>query len=171
MSDSPKIDATVRCACGRVELEAAGAPILTAVCHCDDCDEAGRRIEALPGAAPVRESGGGTAYVLYRKDRVVVSKGADLLARHKLDGNSPTNLLVATCCNSAMLLNFDDAKWWVDIYRPRYRENVPPVDMHICTKFIPEGRPIPDDAPAFPSYPVRFIVRQIAARLAMLLRL
>jgi hypothetical protein len=57
------MDLTVRtssCVCGRVRCEAAGAPILSGVCYCDDCQEGGRRIEALPHAAPVLDADGGT---------------------------------------------------------------------------------------------------------------
>src|SRR5215469_7093873 len=110
---------TVRCACGRVELEARGEPILCAACYCDDCQEAGRRIEALPGAKPVKGADGGTEYIVYRKDRVRYIKGQELLQRNKLRDRSPTNRWVAGCCNSAMSVNFDDAKFWVDVYRVR----------------------------------------------------
>lgn len=54
------------CACGRVSCEGAGGPILSAICYCADCQEGGRRIEALSGARPVLEPDGGTAYLTYR---------------------------------------------------------------------------------------------------------
>lgn len=44
-----------RCAGGSVEYEAAGNPILGVACYCDDCQEGARRVEALPGAPPVRD--------------------------------------------------------------------------------------------------------------------
>ena len=70
---------TAACACGGVELEAFGWPIVSAVCYCDDCRKGADLIEALPGAGVVRDPDGGTAYILFRKDRIACSKGADLL--------------------------------------------------------------------------------------------
>ena len=57
-------------------------------------------------------SAGGTAYVVYRKDRVKCSRGNQFLQGYKIKEKSPTNRVVATCCNSAMFLNFDDGKHW-----------------------------------------------------------
>ena len=71
---------TARCSCGSVEIEALGAPITSAVCYCDSCQAGAREIEALPNAAPVLGPDGGTAYILYRKDRVKYAKGASLPA-------------------------------------------------------------------------------------------
>src|SRR5271165_7310316 len=88
------------CACGHVEIEGVGAPIISLACYCKDCQEAARRIGDLPGARPVLDADGGTGYVVYRKDRVTVSKGNDLLKRLKLSDKSPTNRLVAGCCNT-----------------------------------------------------------------------
>lgn len=160
---------TVTCNCGQVELEARGAPILTAACYCDDCQEAGRRIEGLPGAKPVKGPDGGTEYILYRKDRVRYTRGAQLLQRHKLRENSPTNRWVASCCNAALSVDFDDAKFWVDVYRIRLIGEKPPLEMRVSTRFKPEGATIPSDVPHYPSYPFKFIARLIGARLAMLL--
>jgi hypothetical protein len=83
-------------------LQASGAPIVGIVCYRDDCQEGGRRIEALAKASPVQDADGGTAYLLYRKDRLDCVKGAPLLKGLKLKETSATNRVVATCCNSAM---------------------------------------------------------------------
>ena len=48
MTRSPTMTAT--CACGRVELEAFGKPIVSTVCYCDDCQKGADQIEALPNA-------------------------------------------------------------------------------------------------------------------------
>lgn len=160
---------TVSCACGRVELEIRGKPILCAACYCDDCQEAGRRIEALPGAKPVKGPDGGTEYVVYRKDRVRYTKGAELLQRQKLRDRSPTNRWVAGCCNSAMSINFDDAKFWVDVYRVRFTGERPPLEMRVSTRFKPEGAIVPSDVPQYASYPFRFIAKLLGARIAMML--
>src|SRR3984957_332026 len=91
---------TARCACGSFELETTGAPILGATCYCDDCQEAGRRIEQLPNAPRVLDPNGGTDLLLDRKDRLKYIKGAGLLLEYKLREGSATRRVVATCCNS-----------------------------------------------------------------------
>jgi hypothetical protein len=60
---------TSTCICGRVRCEATGAPIFGALCYCDRCQEGGRLIEALPGAAPLPDADGGTPYLTYRDGR------------------------------------------------------------------------------------------------------
>ena len=81
MADAPS---ALACRCGAVEIIIEGAPILAAACHCDDCQEGGRRLEALPGAPKVLEPGEGTDYLLVR--RVRVAPGADPLQAHTLTG-------------------------------------------------------------------------------------
>ncbi len=166
MSAPQKNVLTASCACGRVVFEAEGAPIASLVCHCDDCQEAARQLEALPNAPPMRDADGGTPYVVFRKDRVRCTRGAALLSKHKIRENSPTNRLVATCCNSTMLLNFDDSKHWVDLYRTRVRGALPAIEMRVSTKF--RTGEIPKDVPVYPGYAFKFIARLMAARIAML---
>lgn len=160
----------VQCRCGRVAYEAAGAPIACVACYCDDCQAGSRQIEALANASPVCEPDGGTSYVLFRKDRVMCSKGTELLQIQKLDAKSATNRVVATCCNSAIVMTFDDIRHWIPVYRARFTEPAPPLQMRICTKFKPEGTELPSDVPRYASYPLGFLWKLLAARLAMLLR-
>ena len=160
---------TATCACGRVAMEAQGAPIVSAICYCDDCQEGGRRIEALPGAARVLNEDGGSDYVVYRKDRVRVSRGTELLKATKVKEGSPTNRVIATCCNSAMMLNFDDSKHWLDFYRARLRTPAPPAQMLVCTRFAPAPDSLPRDVPAYPGHPFNFIAKLLRARIAMAL--
>jgi hypothetical protein len=159
----------VRCLCGSVELEVIGAPIIGAVCYCDDCQEGSRQIEALPGARPVQDSHGGTAYILYRKDRVKCTRGSPLLKGYKLREKSATNRVIASCCNSAMFLNFDNGKHWVDVYRSRFQGDIPPLQIRICTKFKSRNRDVPSDVPSYAGSPLKFLAKLIAARIAMLL--
>jgi hypothetical protein len=58
MSVPSRIDMTASCACGRVELAAIGAPIVSNVCYCRDCQQGSRQIEALPNAGLVRDPDG-----------------------------------------------------------------------------------------------------------------
>jgi len=169
MSEGLRADTTARCSCGSVEFEAIGTPITSVVCYCDDCQEGSRQIEAFPNAAPVRDTDGGTAYILYRKDRVKCSRGAELLKRHKIREKSATNRVVATCCNSPMMLNFDDSKWWISVYRARVQGDLPPLQMRICTRFKPENGDLPNDVPSYSTFPLKFLAKQLAARIAMLL--
>jgi len=126
-------------------------------------------MEALPNARPVQDTDGGTRYILYRKDRVKRSKGALLLKSYRIREESATNRVVATCCNSAMFLNFDDARHWVSIYRARFQGDLPPLQMRICTKFKPANVDVPGDVPSYPSFPLKFLAKLLAARVAMLL--
>src|SRR5665213_2247308 len=86
----------VRCACGQVAVEAIATPISSVICYCDDCQEGARQIQALPNAASIQDEDGGTAYLVYRKDRVRSLKGASLLRSHKIRENSATNRVIAT---------------------------------------------------------------------------
>ena len=159
---------TARCACGSIEIEAAGAPIVSVVCYCDDCQEGSRQIEALPNAPSVRDPDGGTAYVLYRKDRIRYAKGEPLLKSHRIKKKTDTNRMVATCCNSAMVMRFDDSKHWVPVYRARLQGDVLPLEMRICTKFAPDSGKVPRDVPNYPGFSVRFIGKLLRARIAMM---
>jgi hypothetical protein len=143
--------------------------MVTAVCYCDDCQKAGERIQATPGAPPVLDGDGGTAMVMFRKDRLRCVEGQDRLTAVKLDPKSPTSRYVASCCNSAMYLGFDDAKHWVDVYRDRVVGEPPKVQARICTRFRPSGPDLPGDAPTHPGYPPSLIPKLLGAKIAMLL--
>lgn len=155
------------CACGKVVCEATGEPILTAVCYCEDCQEGGRRIEALPGAARVRDADGGTPLVIYRDDRFRCVSGADLLVAHKLRDDSPTRRMVASCCNSGMFLKFGPGHW-VSGYRARFDGDAPPIEMRTSVRRRRAESPIADDAPAYPGFPPQLIFKLLGARIAML---
>ncbi len=137
------------------------------VCYCDTCQEGSRQIEAMTNAPPVLGPDGGTAYVLYRKDRITCTKGAEILRGQKLEEHSTTSRVVATCCNSAMFMRFDDAKHWVPVYRDRFPGDTPPVRWRICTKFKPEHAVIPSDAPSADMYPGGFLWTLLSSKLAM----
>jgi hypothetical protein len=161
---------TASCRCGKVELRITGAPITSLVCYCDDCRRGSREIEALANAGPVQDADGGTAYVLYRKDRVECSRGAQFLQNLKIEDASATSRVVATCCNSAMSMKFDDARHWSPVYRARLDGSAPPLQMRICTRFKPEGSRIARDVPSHAGYPLVFLMKLIGAWIPMLLR-
>ena len=156
-----------RCSCRRVEYEASGSPIVSLICFCDDCQAGSQQLEALAGARSVREPDGGTAYVVYRKDRVQCVRGGELRESHKLREGSATSRVAASCCHSAMVMWFDDAKHWVPVYRARLGGGAPEAEMRICTKFAPAGAAA-SDAPSYPGYPVKLLAKLLGARVAML---
>jgi hypothetical protein len=159
---------TASCRCGSVEIEATGAPIVSADCYCTDCQRGSSRIEALPNASPVRDADGGTPYILFRKDRVKCTKGAERLEGFKLKETSITNRLVATCCNSAMFMSFDKGPHWITAYRARFHGALPPAQMRIFTRSKPEHVVLPTDVPNYPTFPASLIVKLLLSRVAMM---
>jgi hypothetical protein len=159
---------SIRCACGSVEIEAIGAPIACTVCYCDTCQEGSRQIEALKDAPKILDPDGGTAYVLYRKDRVRHSKGAELLKGLKIDEKTTTRRVIATCCNSAMEMRLADPMHWVPMYRTRFQGDIPPLQWRICTKFKPANVEIPKDVPSSPMYPPGLMWKLLTAKFSML---
>jgi hypothetical protein len=137
---------TASCRCGAVVLELTGAPIAHAACYCHSCQEAGRRIGALPDAPAVVGADGGTDLILWRKDQARCVKGADRLEGMRLKPTSPTRRMVATCCHSAMFLDFSKGHW-ASLYRGRLPGDVPPLDARVMTAEKPDGVVLPDDVP------------------------
>jgi hypothetical protein len=158
----------VSCACGKVQWQAIGAPIAAVACYCDDCQQGSRQIEALPNAPAVADAQGATQYLLYRKDRLECSKGRELLRAFRLREKSPTKRVVASCCNSAMYLDFEKGHW-LSVYRARFSAAAPPLQMRIQTRFRPSNREALSDLPAHPGFPLRLISKLLFARVAMLL--
>ena len=161
------IERSAVCACGRVRLKLAGAPILSAACCCADCQAAGRLIEARPHAAPIRDAYGGTPYLIYRDDRFACVAGEDALEGVKLSDAATTTRYVATCCNSGMYLKHGPG-WWVSVYRARVADDPPPIALRNKVASLPAGVTVPADIPAYPGFPPQLILRLLAARLAMM---
>lgn len=154
------------CRCGKVKLAAVGRPILAAACYCASCREAGRGFEQLPAAPPVLNADGGTDYVLYRKDRVQCMTGDEHLEEHRLKPESPTRRVIATCCNSAMFLDFSKGHW-LTMYRDRFASDAPPVEMRVMTKDRRDGVTLADDLPNYDRHSGKSMVRLLSAWIAM----
>lgn len=103
------------CACGTLELEVRQAPIITAECYCHSCRDAAERMAGLPGAPAVVGAHGATHFVLYRGDRVRITKGRDWLRNFRLGPEAQTRRVIATCCNTPVLLEFKGGHW-VSLY-------------------------------------------------------
>ena len=154
------------CRCGKVRLEAIGRPILTASCYCASCQEAGIRIEQFPSAPPVLNPDSGTNYVLYRKDRVQCVTGQEYLEEHRLKPDSPTRRVIAACCNSGMFLDFTKGHW-LTMYRSRFPAGAPPLEMRVMTQHRRDGVAFVDDLPNYAGHSGKFMLRLIAAWIAM----
>lgn len=157
------------CSCGRVELRAIGEPILHVACYCKDCQTGGLQIQALAGAVSVLEADGGTDFLLYRKDRVNYLEVEPLLRAYKLDEGSATSRFVAPCCNAAMFLNFEKGHW-LTMYRQRFRGDVPPLQMRVCTQSKRDDVVLANDVPNHGNHSFSFLAKLIAAWIPMLLR-
>lgn len=159
---------SIRCDCGLTVLTLKGQPIVTVECHCDSCREAAHRLESLAAAPKVAEPNGGTWAVLYRKDRVDCVSGAETLAAHRLDPMSKTRRVVATCCNSAMFLDFTPGHW-LTLYARRWQErDRPRLEMRVMVGDRPaELAPLPDDVRNLPGHSLPFMARLVRAWIGM----
>ncbi len=169
MSDVATKRLKARCACGSVEYEALGAPITSVICYCASCQKAGRDFEQFPNAPPVLDWDGGTAYVLYRKDRVRQRQGQEHLKEYRLSSDSPTRRVVATCCNSAIFLDFTKGHW-LSIYRSRVPPDAPKIEMRVMTQDRRAARALARDAPNYRGRSGRFMAKLLAAWVAMKIR-
>ena len=166
MHETQDKSVAVACRCGKVTFCAARSPILAASCYCGSCQKAGREFENLPSAPQVRDADGGTPIVLYRKDRVRCQTGDVYLAETRLNPDSPTRRVIATCCNSPMFLDFTKGHW-LSIYRSRFADAAPPIEMRIMTRDRPAGLVLRHDVPSYDGYPGRFMLKLIVAWIAM----
>jgi hypothetical protein len=147
----------LRCHCGKVECAGQGAPILTVVCYCDDCQAAARALEALPGAPPIMDRDGGTALTLFRTTRFAATRGGEHLQPHKLRPDSATNRMVADCCNSTLYLAFDKGPHWVSVVRCRLVGEQPLVRYRVMTKYRTSTLPFADNAPVAKGFALGFL--------------
>lgn len=155
------------CACGRVELEAKGPPLATIVCYCDDCQAAGKQIDALPDGRSGLGRDGGTISVLFRKDLVRCVRGSELLVDHKLRPQSPATRVIASCCNSNMSTRFDN---WMPFSALRtFSVNVDALKPQVCiyTKHAPSPAQIEHAAPQHPRLPLGLQMKVLGAAVTL----
>jgi len=158
---------TIICDCGKVELALTGQPIMVVECLCDSCRAAGAILEALPNAPPLLDGKGGTLSAMYRKDRVACTSGDEHLREFRLKPASKTRRVVATCCNSAMFLEFTSGHW-LDIYGRRWPlPETPKAEMRTMVGDLPPDTKLPDDMPNVKAHSLAFFVKLIGAWLAM----
>jgi hypothetical protein len=93
-------------------------------------------------------------------------EGQELLEEHRLKPESPTRRIVATCCNSAMFLDFTKGHW-LSMFRSRFAAGAPPLEMRVMTKERRAGVELADDVPNYTGYSGKFMLKLIAAWIAM----
>ncbi|HEY4066635.1 MAG TPA: DUF6151 family protein [Burkholderiaceae bacterium] len=157
---------TATCRCGQAGFAISGAPIMHVACYCTSCRTAGQAFERTLGAPPVVAGDGGTDYVLCRKDRVSLTSGAGRLSEHRLTPESPTRRMIATCCNTPMLLEFTKGHW-VTFYRSRLPEHIPALEMRVMTADKPADVTLPDDVPNHAARPGTFMWKLLSSWAAM----
>lgn len=132
--------------------------MLAAICHCTSCRVAGQAFDAVSGHDPIVDGSGGTAMLLWRKDRVRCLAGGTLLEPHRLTAGSPTRRLVASCCKTPVMLDFTKG-FWVSVYRDRVADASPP-SMRIMTGDTPADMRLPDDGlPRMRGHSGRFMIK------------
>jgi hypothetical protein len=160
-----------QCRCGAVALAAWGEPIIVTACYCTDCQEAARRLAAAD-AAPPASPDGGTEFMLFRRDRLACTRGADRLQAMRLTDATKTRRMIAGCCATPMYLAFDDKRPWVSAWRARFGAGAPPVALRICTRFRRAGAGAgadgEDGVRSHPGYPPAMMLRILAAWPGML---
>ena len=95
--------------------------------------------------------------------------GQEYLEEHRLKADSPTRRVIATCCNSGMFLDFTKGHW-LTMYRNRFPAGAPPLEMRFMTRERRDGVVLADDLPNYDGQSGKFMLRLIAAWIAMGLR-
>ncbi len=148
-----------QCRCGEVKVCAWGKPLIVSACYCDDCQASAQKLDLAPAAGV----DGGTEFMLFRRDRIACTRGADRLAPMRLTDASRTRRMIAGCCATPMYLAFDDRRPWVSAFRSNFGPNAPPVEMRICTRFRRPGTELGDNLPNHSGYPPSMMLRILAA--------
>ena len=155
------------CACGTVRMAVKGEPITVSECHCTSCRDAAARMAALPGAQAVRGENGGTHFVLYRKDRVRFLAGREMLRNFRLGPDRQTRRVIASCCNTPVLLEFKGGHW-VSLYGNLWHgQELPPLRLRTMTGDAPEGVVPADSVPSGRWATARFYGQLLGAWAAM----
>lgn len=158
---------TLTCSCGKVHIDIQHAPIMVSECHCTSCRQASERLGHLPGAPDVRAENGGTPYVLYRKDRVRITSGQDMIREFRLKPESPTRRIVASCCNTPLFLEFQHGHW-LSIFSVLWPEETrPPAEMRTMTSDIPDGVTLDTSIPNARTQSLSFMRKLLGAWIAM----
>lgn len=151
------------CKCGRVAVLLTGSPIMTVACYCNSCRQAASELGRLPNAAPICEPDGGTHFVMQRKDRLSCVQGQENLHEHRLAPGAKTRRMIATCCNSAMFLEFE-AGHWLSVYARRIDPSErPPIEQRTMLGDLPNMPNFNDGIPSPRQHTVAFMWKLLFA--------
>lgn len=155
---------TLSCSCGRFHLELTGDPFIGAECHCNSCREAAARMQT---SRPMAALNNGTAYVLFRKDRVSFPNSTGLLHGYRLSETASTRRVVTTCCNTPVFLEFSGAHW-LSLYASLWPvETRPALDIRTMTSDLPAGTILDDSLPTGRWTTLGFYAKLLGAWIAM----
>lgn len=157
----------IKCRCGDVMLSVIGKPIINAECLCTDCQKAGVLLQVLDGAPDILDHNSATRFVIYRKDKVEFHSGHNKLREHHLEEDSSTRRVIASCCNTPVLLDFS-AGHWFSLYGLLWpEENLPKLEIRTMTRSKPRGVELPDNVPNPKTHNFSFFIRLFRAWVAM----
>src|SRR5690606_9110461 len=96
---------------------------------------------------PMLDHKGATRFVLYRKDKILCTKGQEHLREHRLSTASATRRIVAVCCNTPIFLDFTNGHW-LSVYGKLWpATSLPALEIRTMTRSRPTGSMLPDDVP------------------------
>ncbi|MCR9124374.1 MAG: DUF6151 family protein [Phyllobacteriaceae bacterium] len=161
-------DATdLTCRCGQVGIRLQGAPILSVECLCSDCQTAGQAFAAQSGVGPMFLETGATPFVLYRKDRISFTSGADRLREHCLSETSTTRRVIASCCNTPIFLELSGGHW-LSLYGTLWADGArPSLQLRTMTKDAPADTVLSGDVPNPATHTPGFYAKLFCAWMAM----
>jgi hypothetical protein len=154
------------CQCGKVKFEAVGPPILTGACYCTSCQQAGHQFGQLPNAPPLLDPDSGTSMVLCRKGSGAMRDGTAISQR----ASAQTRISDPT--GRCRLLQFGDVPRFhqralaIDVPQPLCGRRAP-LEMRIMTAERRAGVELADDVPNYPRHSGKFMLKLIAAWIAM----
>jgi hypothetical protein len=150
------------CRCGKVHIRFAGEPLLCVECQCSSCRKAATLL-----AQPVTSTTGGVPYVMYRKDRVSFTAGAELLRSYRLTTESHTRRVVAGCCETPLFVEFQGGHW-LSVYASLWPADTRPAPtMRTMVSDLPAGHELPSDIPNHRTQSARFFFALLLAWAAM----
>ncbi|MDX2482229.1 MAG: hypothetical protein QNK42_01045 [Pseudodonghicola sp.] len=157
----------IGCTCGQTRLELDGPPIASVECCCRSCRDAALRMQSLDPAPHILTAHGTTPFVMYRKDRVRILSGSDRLKAFRLSPQASTKRVIATCCNTAVYLEFNGGHW-LSLYGRLWPEGTMPApEMRTMACDLPDGTTLPDDIPNAKKHTLGFFAKLFGAWVAM----
>jgi hypothetical protein len=156
------------CHCGEVQIRAIGKPIVSAVCYCADCQAGGRQLEEVGARHDFQDAWGGSAYLVYRDDRILGLEESAKVQGFRIREGAPTTRFVTTCCKSALYLKHGPG-WWTSLYRVRFGDAAPPLEMRNNVRHVKDRATLPSDVPTYPGFPPSLFGKLLLARLGILI--